>query len=354
MKDIAAAAGVSIATVSRVLNDKPDVNPETRERVLAVLSTSGYRHRSSRFAAKETGQRLIGFVNASRLYPATGSYVSGLIGGVGERCSDHAYNLVLIEADSIQKETRWPGRYGIFEELSGVVWSMPVFQEIHREFLEDRGLPHVVINNIRRGVSAPLVESDNFMAARRAVEYLAGMGHTKIGFIGGAFEIANIEDRYRGYKQHMAEFGLQVNADWVVDDLASLGESSAIEGTYRLIGRRNLPTALICAAESVVLGAYKVFGQRGIGIPDDISILSYDDTPISELLNPPITTFRQPLERITENAVDILMDLIHHPEHITENPHIVEPLTLIVRDSVGEIDSAHSSKPDSAGGKPYR
>jgi LacI family transcriptional regulator len=332
MKDIADAAGVSIATVSRVLNNKPDVNPATRDKVLAHVKGTDYRPRQSK-----TGLRLIGFVNKFQHYDIHGEYVAALISGAHHRVSNHAYSLVLIDSDSVQKEIRWPGRYEILDEVSGVIWSMPVFEDIHRQFLEERGIPHVVINNLGQGVSAPFVESDNVMAAKQAVEYLASMGHTRIGFIGGQMDIANIRDRYDGYLKHMEGFGLEMDKDWIVDDLANIDTNSGIEGTHRLLGRKSLPTALISANESVTVGVYDVLKSRGIRVPDDISIVSFDDTHLSPMLNPPVTTFRQHLGDMAGRAVDFLIDSIHHPEATADAPHIAVPLTLIVRDSVKAI-----------------
>ena len=337
MKEIAEAAGVSIATVSRVINNKPDVGSETRERVLEELERHNYEYRGG---AAGDGLQLIGFVNNYRQYPASSDYVASLLVGCQERSSNHAYNLVMVDSDAIQKEMRWPGRYGVIERLAGVVWSMPVFEQPYAAFLQSRGIPYVVINNLKHGVTAPLVESDNYTAIRQAVEYLVGMGHSKIGFVGGALDIANMEDRYKGYLQHMAEFGLEVNRDWVIDDLTGVDEQNAIEGSYRLLGRRNLPTALITASESVALGVYRVFKAREIRIPEDVSIVSFDDTRLSELMSPPITTFRQHLHRMGGRAVDLLMDFVHPSAAVDPDQHIREPMTLIVRDSVAVLDQS--------------
>lgn len=336
MKDIASAAGVSVATVSRVINNRPEVGSDTRRRVLSALEQHSYGTRS----LPETTSRLIGFVNHYRQFGVTTDYVANLIAGSQERASSHAYSLVMINADTVQNEIRRPGHDGVLDRLAGIVWSMPVFDETHAEFLANRGIPYVVINNLKHGVHAPFVESDNYTAIRQGVEYLVGMGHTRIGFVGGAVYLANMQGRYKGYVQHMHEFGLEVDPDWVINDLAGVDTSNAIEGTYRLIGRRNLPSAVICASESVAIGVYQVFRDRGIRIPEDISVVSFDDTPRSELMVPAITTFRQHLQTMGGRAVDLLMDLIHAPESVDPSTHIREPLTLIVRDSVRGLDSA--------------
>jgi LacI family transcriptional regulator len=335
MKEIAEAAGVSIATVSRVINNKPDVGTQTRRRVLEELERGDYEHRGG---SGQPDTQIIGFVNNYRQYDLTNDYVANLLVGCQERASNHAYSLLMLDADAIQKEMRWPGRYGVMDRLSGVVWSMPVFEQAHADFLGNRSIPFVVINNLKHGVRAPFVESDNYTAVRQGVEYLVGMGHTRIGFVGGALDLANMEDRYKGYLAHMAEFGLEVNRDWVIDDLARVDIQSAIEGTHRLVGRRNLPTALVCVSETVTLGVYRVLKERGIRIPDDVSIVSFDDTPLSEMMQPPVTTFRQHLQTMGARAIDLLTSLIHDSGTADPATHIREPLTLIVRDSVAALD----------------
>lgn len=332
MKDIAEAAGVSIATVSRVMNNKPDVNPRTRDLVMSVAEREQYEHRGG--ASPQTKLSVIGFVHQYRLVSLRTDYVAGLLEGCNARAADHGYNVILIEADQLNQEMRRTDRNGIISQLSGVIWAKPAFQRIHRDFLVSRDIPFVVINDIERGVEAPLVECDNYTAVRQGVEYLVGMGHRKIGFIGGELGVANFRDRYDGYRQHMREFGLEIDPDWVIDDVARVEQEGATESTYRLLGRRNLPTALICVTESVARGVYRVFADRGIRVPDDVSIIAFDDPPIAPHLHPPMTTFRQHVVTMGGRATDLLVDLIHDPARV-ETTHVRVPMTLIVRDSVG-------------------
>lgn len=331
MKDIAAAAGVSIATVSRVMNNKPDVNPRTREHVMGVAEREQYEHRSG--STSQPRLLVIGFVHQYRRISLRTDYIAGLLEGCNTRAADHGYHVLLLEADQLQQEMRRSDRNGILSELSGLIWAKPAFQSIHRDALVSRNIPFVVINDLDRGVDAPFVEGDNVTAVRQGVEYLVGMGHRRIGFVGGELGITNFRDRYDGYHQHMREFGLEVDPDWVIDDAARVDEEGAIESIYRLLGRRNLPTALICVTDSVARGVYRVFADRGIRIPEDVSVIAFDDPPIAPYLNPPMTTFRQHLATIGGRATDLLVDLIHDSTRV-ETTHVRVPLTLIVRDSV--------------------
>lgn len=335
LREIAVAAGVSIATVSRVLNNKPDVHQETRDRVMREVSRLGYdRHQTN---GSGTTAALIGLVNTWRVYRLTSDYVVNIAAGVTTRADDHGYRTALIDSDAIVREMRGQGEQSALEDIAGLVWSMPVFQREHAEYLAARGLPCVVINNCAPEVAIPLVESDNATAIRQAIEYLVGMGHHRIGFIGGGFDLANMRERYDGYRRSMREFNLEISDEWIIDDLSTLSPEGAIEGTYRLLGRGNTPSAIIGISEPVTRGIYHVLGSLGMRIPDDVSIVSFDDPPGAATMRPPLTTFRQPLERMATLAVDLLMDLIHHPQ-AAGTPHRRELLTLIVRDSVREME----------------
>ena len=155
--------------------------------------------------------------------------------------------------------------------------------------------------------------------------------------IGGPHDLANFADRHRGYYQHMKEYGLEIDPDWVIDELPRPDLAGGIEATHRLIGRRNLPTALISTAESITIGVYDVCAARGIRIPEDLSVVGFDDTLLSTHVSPKLTTFRQHLDEMGGAAVDLLMRIIHHPEHVEEHPHVLKPMTLIVRDSARSI-----------------
>lgn len=336
LKDIASEAGVSLATVSRVMNGRPGVSLETRDRVMHLLES---REVQSRRAPRpqEGMPKLIGFINDSEQYRMDSWYTASLLDGINRRCHAHNYNAVLIEATEIHNEMRNPGQIPILQHVSGLIWSTPVFRSLHHEFVTTRNLPCVVINNVERGVPVHLVESDNLSAAHQAVEFLVGMGHRRIGFIGGDLDIVNIEDRYRGYRSQLEKMGITPDPNWIVSDLSQNDQISAIEGTIRLLGRGNLPTAMICSSLPVARGLYEAFRQRGLTIPDDMSVLAYDDSEDCELLTPSLTTFRQPLGAMSQRAVDLLVEAIHTSDPQLRPYNHSERLSLIVRDSVRHL-----------------
>jgi len=297
--EIALQLGLSTATVSRVLNNKPDVNNETREKVLGFLQEVKYAPRTSVRTSPATKNRLIAFVNDFDRYPLAIYYVGGVLDGINHAVFDNGFYSVLISAQTVEKELRWPGTYPVFHQLAGVVWSMPIFEQRHSDFISKLGVPCVVVNNLGKGVPMHLIEVDNFTSVRQAVEYFASLGHRKIGFVGGDMDVANIRDRYSAYLQTMKTLELEIDRDWIIDDLSENTVAGATEGAFRLLGRKNLPTAVIACNDPVSIALYQVAHERGLRIPEDVSIISFDNDPETQFLTPPLTTFKQPFAEIT-------------------------------------------------------
>jgi DNA-binding LacI/PurR family transcriptional regulator len=327
---IALALGVSTATVSRVLNNKPDVNPATRDRVLSYLKGLDMQPKGP----SDAGFRMIGIVNDYDRYPVTSHYVSGIVDRVTASLTRNGFYPVLIPSSIVDKEIRWPSQYGIFRQVSGLVWSMPIFSEKYRAFVDDAGLPCVVVNNLAEGVRARLVQSDNITSARQAVEYLYAMGHRKIGFIGGSLDLLNIKDRYESFRSTMTAHGLPVERGWVVDDIQSLTPEGAKAAAIRLLGRGELPTALLCCNDNVAIAVYYACAERGIRIPEQLSVISFDDNPESRFLDPPLTTFRQPFRELGDAAVETILHLLEKRGEPAAATRTDVGMSLVVRSSV--------------------
>lgn len=335
LREIADALNLSTATVSRVINKKPDVREDTRRKVEDYLQQNSYEPRS-----QTQKSELIGFVNKNDTYTLRLHYVSNLLEGVNQRVRANGYHCVIIDSDTIDKAMHWPGRYPIFQQLSGLVWSMPIFNEDYLRFLEELSLPCVVINNLEDGVQVPFVGCDNRTAGRQATEYLLGLGHTDIGFLGGRFDIHDVTDRYEGFCEALNSAGVPIQPDLIVDDIASLDEAGGADGMHRLIGRKHLPTALVVVNDDSAIGVYRVASEREVRIPEDVSVVSFDDAPHARLLTPSLTTYRQPLIEMGKSAADMLTSLVSNGKvNYEEAPSRRIKLTIIARQSVRQVDN---------------
>jgi DNA-binding LacI/PurR family transcriptional regulator len=305
IKEIAEALKLSTATVSRVLNEKAGVHPATKDRILGYV-----RSLEGSDGGDQYRLRTIGIVDTYSRHKINGYYLADILEGADERIHAYDYTTMLIHSDQIEIEAMRYGRVRIFEHLSGLLWLEPMFNGRYEAIVKERGIPCVVINNCEEGLEAYLVKSDNYSSAKKAVNFLASTGHRRIAFVGGYLDLSNHRDRYRGYADGLEAEGLELDAGLVVDDVTSWDEDGGAEGTYRLLARTREIDAIILCSDFLALGAYKVLGARGIAIPDEVSIVSFDDSPLAPYIKPSLSSFRQPLTEIGIKAANLLFELI--------------------------------------------
>jgi len=334
VRKIAAELGLSIATVSRVLNNKPDVRDESRKRVLDFLRSVDYQP-----PVVSADLNLIGFVDSFQRHELNSYYMSDLLTGAESHLHRHGYNIVLIHFDQIESELSSYGQSTILNKLKGLIWLEPMFDGFHADIVAKHRLPCVVVNNFTEGVAIDVVQSDNYHAGLRAIEYLAGQEHRSIAFVGGWLHLANHRDRLRGYLDGMRRFGLSVRDDWVIQDVVSWDEHGGYEGTHRVLAGAKRPTAIMLCSDFLAAGAYAAIANEQLETPADISIVSFDDFPLAPYLHPPLTTFRQPLRDMARQAAERLMQLIS--SRAQERRVELVPCPLIVRRSVARLQPNH-------------
>lgn len=308
MKDIAAQVGVSVATVWRVLNNRTDVKPATRQRVLSYLREKGYEAQVT-----TAGPRLIGVVDTFQRHGLSSYYLSAILEGADTFIHSLGYATTLIHSDTIERDIRDHGHATTLRSLSGVLWMEPVFTPEHADMVREHHVPCVVINNCDPDVPAHVIESDNFTAAKLATEFLIGHGHTDIGFVGGWLELTNHADRFRGYSDAMRDAGMEPNERWIVSDLTLWNDEGGREGIHRLLSSTSRPSAVIVCSDFLINGVYAAVDEMGYRVPDDLSVISFDDFPMAAYMNPPLTSCRQPLREMGTMAAQRLMQIIDRP-----------------------------------------
>ncbi|MFL6056700.1 MAG: LacI family DNA-binding transcriptional regulator [Actinoallomurus sp.] len=332
LADIAAQAGVSEATVSRVLNGKQGVAPATRQAVVDALDVLGYE-RPARLRPPRTG--LIGLIVAeldNPIFPAFAQVIENTL-------ALHGYTAVL--------GALAPG--GINEDdytdlllergVAGIVFVSGLHadsQADHGRYkrLTDRGLPIVLINGYAEGVDATFVSSDEVGSMELAVAHLAHLGHRRIGLAVGQERFVPVIRKTEGYRRGMAEH-LRVTEvdDWIVNTIFTVegGEAAA----KRLLDREC--TAICCGSDMMAIGAIRAVRQRGLRVPEDVSVIGFDDSPLMAYVDPPLTTVRQPVRDMALVAVRSLLDEIQG----VGAPHteLVFRPELVVRSSTGPLGS---------------
>jgi alanine racemase len=328
--DIARQAGVSEATVSRVLNDRPGVSAAARQVVLTAIDVLGFE-RPERLRKRSTG--LVGLIIPELDNPIFPTFAQT----IETALTQHGLTPVLC--------TQIPGgttedeyvELLLDQQVAGIVFvcgrncDATADPERYRRLVA-RHLPIVGINGYVEGVEAPFVSCDDRVAGEHAVRHLAALGHRRIGFVSGPHRFTPVRRRLDGYEQTMRTL---LGADPA--DLAELTELSlfGVEGGHaaadRLLDRG--VTALVCGSDLMALGAIRAARTRGLAVPADVSVVGYDDSPLMAFTDPPLTTLRQPVRAMATAAVGALVNEVGgHPAPHSE--YLFRP-ELIVRSSTG-------------------
>ncbi|MBB6172831.1 alanine racemase [Nocardiopsis mwathae] len=328
LADIARHAGVSEATVSRVLNDKPGVGAETRKAVLTALDVLGYE-RPARLRKRSAG--LVGMVVPELENPVFPMFAQAAEGVLAQ----HGYTPVLC--------TQTPG--GVAEDeyvellmernVSGIIFVSGLHADTtadHERYrrIAARRLPIVLVNGYAEDVPAAFVSCDDREAGRIAVDHLAALGHTRIGFTSGPERYVPVQRKLAGYREAMGRHGLP--ADGLVEP-SLFGVEGGHAAAVRLLDRG--VTAMVCGSDLMALGAIRAARQRGLSVPGDVSVVGYDDSQLIAFTDPPLTTVRQPVQAMALAAVRTLCDEIAgHASAATHAEYLFDP-ELVVRGSTG-------------------
>lgn len=332
LADIARQAGVSEATVSRVLNGKPGVAEATRVAVLTALDVLGYE-RPERLRARSAG--LIGLITpelGNPVFPAFAQHVESAL-------ALHSFTPLLctqspggISEDEYVTTLLDQGVAGIIF-ISGLHADTSNSHEQYRDLVE-RGLPIVCVNGFAPDIEAPFISVDDAEAMRLAVGHLAQMGHTCVGLAVGQERYVPVRRKVDGFVRAVREHRLQPRAEaasWVEHSLFTVEGGQA--AAARLIDRG--ATAVVCGSDLMALGAVRAARQRGLRVPEDISVVGFDDSPLIAFTDPALTTVRQPVRAMAHAAAQAVLDAIHGaPVPATEYLYAPE---LVVRGSTGAV-----------------
>jgi LacI family transcriptional regulator len=322
--DVAERAGVSIATVSRVVNGRYGVAPETLSRVRAVIDSLGYE--SSLVARSLRSQRtnVIGILVAD-IEP----FSAELLKGAAKALHDSDFEMVVYAAGQHHAEG-WERRY--MSRLSGTLTDgtilvTPTVVEV------GSNQPVVAVDPHVGGSRLPTIDAQNFEGAIAVTEHLIGLGHRRIGFLAGRPDLESARRREAGYRAALDAAGITFDPDLV--RIGGFTEETAEAPARELLAIADRPTAVFAANDLSAIQTMRTAAELGIAIPDDLSVVGFDNIPESALTDPPLTTVDQSIQALGHEAVRLLVDLIVHPERHNEvDPiHITLPTKLVVRRS---------------------
>ena len=330
LKDVAKAAGVSSATVSRYLTGHARLSDETRADVERAIRELNYRPNRVARRLQATGGRsgLLGLVIPDMRNP----FFTDIGHGVEDAAQQHGYTVILGHSnDSVEREARYLDLFHA-EHVDGVV--LPTVRSVDATVADlSRGDIPVVCVDRKTAAEVDTVISDNVKGARLATEHLLALGHRRIGFVGGLPEISTTQERLAGYRGALAAAGLPVCRELIVEG-DSRQESGRLR-TGRLLALPTPPTALLGGNNLMTLGALQAIREQTLRIPDDVAIVGYDDMPWSSAFTPPLTAVDQPGYEMGRRAAEILLRRIEAPD--TPPRTVVLHPRLVVRGSCGAV-----------------
>ncbi len=324
MADVARAAGVSVATVSKVVNGRWGVSQATVDRVQQVIDQLGYEASLGAQSLRSHRTNVLGIL-VSEFEP----FSTELLKGASRAVADTDYELLAYSGGARGADVGWERRS--LSRLSGTLIDGAVI--VTPTVVETKPGIHVVAVDPHTGPSGlPTVDSDNFAGAVLATNYLLRLGHRRIGFLGGRQDLESARLREAGFRRAMADAGLAVD-----EALIRVGgyRPETAEGPAReLLKRTERPTAVFAANDLSAIATVDVARGLGLTVPDDLSVIGFDNVPESALASPPLTTISQPLQRMGAEALRLLVDLI---EGVERDTHIRLPTNLVERASCRAI-----------------
>ncbi len=322
LSGVAEEAGVSLSTISKVLNGRSDVSSSTRARVEALLAEHGYLRRN----AGQTRARLIELV----FHELEAAWSMEIIRGVEDVASEHGMSVVLTQSGSRHA----PGPEWIESVMRrrpvGVVLVFSDLPPEYRERLRARAIPFVIIDPAGDpSPDVPSVGSANWSGGLLATRHLIELGHTRIAAISGPEDMMCSHARLDGYRSAMTSAGLSIRPDWVRYGNFHI-EGGSVNGR-ELLASADRPTAIFAGSDLQALGVLDAARGLGLRVPDDFSVVGYDDIPLAKWVSPTLTTVHQPLKQMAEEASRLVIRMSQAP--LDSVPRMDLATSLVVRES---------------------
>jgi LacI family transcriptional regulator len=331
IRDVANRAGVSIKTVSRVLNSEPFVKSSTQDKVLTAIDELGYvaSMPARRLASGQSYTIGIIFHNASW------HYTQDVLKGVIETARKSGYSTLLHPCDVCKNlDTKEVLNLVHQKVVDGLIFTPPAdnaTEVIHE--LQQLEVPFVRLTPQDRKSSLPYVTATDMQGAFEMTNYLVGLGHRRIGFIRGPLDQRAGHDRFEGYKQAIFDAGFEIDEDIIAHGNDHF--KSGLQATQRFLSLESAPTAIFCNNDEMAAGSISAVFNAGLKVPKNVSVAGFDDIQLASQIWPPLTTVKQPIYKIAEIATNLLIRLLKD-EDTTDIKNEVET-SLVIRKSTAAI-----------------
>jgi LacI family transcriptional regulator, repressor for deo operon, udp, cdd, tsx, nupC, and nupG len=325
--DVAKMANVSTATVSRVISNAGTVKKETANKVLEAIDKLKYKPNMLARQLRRLETKTILVV----IPDITNTFFSNVLRGIESVATAYGYQVLLGDAQNIEERERsYLDNLGQRKADGVILLTARTDQKVLEELSEQ--YPVVLACEYYEGSNLPTVSIDNISSARKATEYLISLNHKKIAHISGPLKVVVGRDRLKGFYQAMAHHGLSVDSLLVQE--GDFSYESGFNLMKKLLMLDELPTAVFAANDEMAMGAIKAAKSKGIRVPEDLSVIGFDDIKFASIFEPALTTIAQPTFEMGKKAMELLLKLINNEE--LEKDQFMLADKLIVRDSCRE------------------
>lgn len=324
IEDIAEKAGVSIATVSRILNNKDNVRKETRQRVMDAMSNLGYHPDFSNGLVNSDSNLILMIVPE-----LSNPIFSTIADGVQSSAMRHGYHLLVHQTRTINNTIDYYESLLKKNSVAGLILLNSVSDVGLLEKLNMR-CPLVMCSEFCEGCDVSYVSIDDYAAGKNATDYLLSIGQKKIAFMNSTLENKYARHREAGYIASLKNAGIEVNEDWIMH-LSDVNFNLALTAATHMLNSENRPDAFFAASDIYAAAIIKACKKMGLSVPQDISVVGFDNTDISIIADPAITTISQPSFEMGYQACDLLLSKMSNPG--SPNKQILLDTELIVRGS---------------------
>lgn len=325
IREVAASAGVSYATVSHVINNTRLVSPETRERVLAAMDALNYRPNALARSLRQGKTNTIGLVLPDSANP----FFAEISRSIEDEAFRKGYSVFLCNTElDTQRELFYVDVLSK-KQVDGIIFVAAGDQADSLDFLLHRSMPVVMIDRDLPNVEADAVLTDHELGGFIATRHLLELGHTRIACIAGPSSITPSAERITGYRQALDQAGISFDEQLIIR--GDYHAQSGMDITHTLLRMDPRPTAIFALNDLMALGALRAAAEDGFSVPRDLAVVGYDDLEIARFTNPPLTTIAQPKKEIGAQAVNLLVDRMSHKNRPPSR--LVLPPELIIRRS---------------------
>lgn len=323
IKDIAQIAGVSPSTVSRALNDSPLIREETKARIREIAAALGYERNELARGLVKGASKALGLV----VPDITNPFFAEIARGVSDVAHAQGYGVLLCTTEEdLTREAEYL-RFLRRKRVDGLVLSTATIDDPNLPELLYSSIPFVLVSRLSQGLGVPYVVGDDKAGARLAVEHLIQLGHERIAFIGGPANVQSSRDRMEAYQEVLKEHGLTIYTNWAV--FANFTQAAGRKAAQKLLRGRIRPTAIFAANDVIALGVIEAAEDLGLSIPQDLSLVGYDDISYASLPRIQLTTVAQPTYEMGRIAAEYLLAVCEGKEQ--EKLQRVLPPRLVVR-----------------------